>query len=62
MYLCNENYSERGSKRTTTEIINKPLNCIRGLFTFQPELRPSYYAPVLKSVLHRVNANIMLVG
>jgi hypothetical protein len=35
MYLCIENYSERGSKRTTTGFINKPLNLeFRGLLHF----------------------------
>ena len=50
MYLCIENYSERGFRKfgTTNEFIYKPLNSIQGLFTFLPGLRSGFLNAIAK--------------
>ncbi len=62
MYLCYENYSERGHPLgATTEIINKPLNHnFRGFYISTRIAHGLLYnVPLKKSALHRVDSNLM---
>ena len=55
MYLCNEIIMNGISDKSESPLkSSQRLSAItESLFTFQPGLRPGYYAPVLRSAFHR---------